>query len=110
MPIVTLTYEKIQELNSLRDHKLQEKETLQKKKAKDLWLEDLDVLDEALTERLKLRQKEEREERARIEKSMASAGSKHRRRAEAEHKEKQRETKRAASAPALGRIKKSKTA
>jgi len=108
MPIVTLTMEKIQELTNQKDLKIQERDALKKKTPKQIWLDDLDVLDEALNERLKLRQKEEREERVRIEKARAKAGFKDARRAEAEEKEKQREKKRAASSSSLGRLKKAK--
>jgi DNA topoisomerase-2 len=108
MAIVTLTMEKIQELTNQKDLKIQERDALKKKTPKQIWLDDLDVLDEALNERLKLRQKEEREERARIEKSRAKAGFKDARRVEAEEKEKQREKKRASSTSSLGRLKKAK--
>jgi len=106
MPIVTLTMEKVQELNNQKDLKIQERDALKKKTPKQLWIDDLDVLDEALNERLKLRMKEEREERIKIEKARSKAGFKDARRVAAEEKEQQREAKRAASAPALGRLKK----
>jgi len=109
MPIITLTMEKIQELTNQRDVKVQERDALKKKSPKAMWIDDLDVLDEALNERLKLRLKEEREERSKIEKAMAKAGYKDARRATADEKEKQREAKRASSAPALTRLKRSKT-
>merc|ERR1719380_358426 len=76
MPIVTLTFEKVQELNNLKDLKLQERDALKKRTIKSLWIDDLDVLDEALNERLKLRMKEEKEERSKIEKARARAGFK----------------------------------
>merc|ERR1712100_449645 len=97
------------ELTNQKDMKIQQRDELKKKTAKQLWLDDLDVLDEALNERLRQRQKAEREERGKVEKARAKAGFKDARRAAAEEKEKQRETKRASSAPALGRLKKSKT-
>jgi len=109
MPIITLTMEKIQELTNQRDVKVQERDVLKKKSPKVLWSEDLDALEEALSERNKLRQKEEREERSRIEKAHARAGYKDARRAAADEKEKQREAKRASSAPALTRLKRAKT-
>jgi len=110
MPIITLTMEKVQELNNQKDLKLQERDALKKRSPKQLWSDDLDVLEEALQERTKLRFKEEREERTKIEKARSKAGFKDARRADLEEKEKQREAKRAASAPAsLSRLKKVKT-
>jgi len=109
MPIVTLTFEKVQELNNLKDLKLQERDALKKRTIKSLWIDDLDVLDEALNERLKLRMKEEKEERSKIEKARARAGFKDARRVAAEEKENQRETKRKASSTSLTRLKKTKT-
>jgi len=117
MAIVTLTYEKIQELNAQKDLKLQERDALKKRSPKQIWGDDLDVLEEALNERMKLRAKEDREERSKIEKARSKAGSKDKKRAAAEEaadaKEKQREAKRvattSASSSGLGRLKKVKT-
>jgi len=110
MPIITLTMEKVQELTNQKEVKVGERDALKKKAPKQLWLDDLDVLDEALNDRLRLRMKEERDERSKIETARAKAGYKDARRTANEAKEKQKEVKRAASAPALGRLKKQKTA
>jgi len=109
MPIVTLTMEKVQELNNQKDLKLEERDALKKKTPKSLWIDDLDVLDEALNERLRLRIREEKEERVKIEKARSKAGFKDKQRAAAEEKEKQRDAKRAASS-SLGPQKKAKVA
>jgi len=109
MPIITLTMEKVQELNAQKDMKLAERDALRKKKPKDLWIDDLDVLEEALNDRMKLRYKEERDERSKIDKARAKAGFKDARRAAAEESEKQKEAKRAASTSSLSRLKKAKT-
>lgn len=110
MPIVTLTWEKVQELNKLKDAKLLERDTLKKITPKQLWLEDLDVLEVALDERQKLREKEDREEQSKIKKARAKAGFKDARRAATEDKEnKQQQQKRAASSSLTGRLKRAKS-
>merc|ERR1711979_60517 len=68
MPIVTLTIERVQELMRQRDMKIAERDELQKKSHKDLWLDDLLDLEQALDERDRVRAREEREERSRISK------------------------------------------
>eukprot|EP01134_Creolimax_fragrantissima_P006151 CFRG6151T1 len=50
MPLWSLTQEKIKNLEKERDTKESELNTLLGKTARDLWIEDLDALDEALTE------------------------------------------------------------
>merc|ERR1719321_765619 len=109
MPIVTLTMEKVQELNAQKDLKLQERDALKAKKPKTIWLEDLDVLEDALKERMQARAREEKEERSKIEKAQAKAGYKDARRAQKEEKEAQREAKRASSTSSFTRLKKQKT-
>jgi len=94
MPISTLTAEKIEELMKQHDAKVSELEALKKKKPPQLWLEDLDELERALTEREAARAKEDKLEQEKIAKGRAKvekgAGGK-------------RGTKRAASAPADAR-------
>ena len=109
MPIVTLTMEKIQELTNQTYLKIHQRDELKKKTPTQLWIDDLDALDEMLNERLRQRQKAEREERGKVEKARAKAGFKDARRADHGGKGKQREAKRYVSAPALGCPKKSKT-
>lgn len=50
MKIWSLTQEKVQELSKQRDEKNQELKILSSKSAEDLWIEDLDALEIALTE------------------------------------------------------------
>merc|ERR1719284_1089460 len=91
MPISTLTAEKIEELMKQHEAKVSELEALKKKKPPQLWLEDLDEIERALTEREAARAKEDKLEQEKIAKARAKA-------------EKgaagKRGTKRAASAPA----------
>jgi len=108
MPIVTLTIERVQELMKQRDMKIAERDELQKKSHKDLWLEDLLELEQALDERDKVRAREEKEERSRISKAKAKAGFKDARRSSTA--EEKKSLKRSGTSVDKGdQLKKSKT-
>eukprot|EP00933_Yihiella_yeosuensis_P033011 TRINITY_DN26703_c0_g1_i1.p1 TRINITY_DN26703_c0_g1~~TRINITY_DN26703_c0_g1_i1.p1 ORF type:complete len:977 (-),score=291.70 TRINITY_DN26703_c0_g1_i1:158-2722(-) len=72
MPISTLTAEKVAELMKQHDLKMAELDTLKKKKPADLWLNDLNVLENLMDERDASKQAEEEKEKARIQKARAA--------------------------------------
>ncbi|CAJ1338347.1 unnamed protein product [Effrenium voratum] len=69
MPISTLTAEKVAKLLQEYEQKAQELQELKRKKPSDLWLEDLQMLEEALDERDAAALQEEETEKAKIQKA-----------------------------------------
>lgn len=71
MPISTLTAEKVAELMKQHELKAAELKVLQKKKASDLWIEDLAVIDKLLEERDAARLEAQRKAESQIAKAKA---------------------------------------
>lgn len=75
MPISTLTAEKIEELNKLNATKQKELDVLRKKTREQMWLEELQELEDHLVERAKQMKEDDQRENAKIQKARAKAAS-----------------------------------